>query len=257
MANTSRATRRNEPDPYLICSQPRCGSTLLRRVLHNLPGQSVCFEPFADADIRSRRSLRRALKRVVADNTGLKHVYDPYGWPFGSNVDLNAELVRRVPVVVLMQRRNRLRQFVSNEMAIQTDHYHSPDVVAGAAPGPPPDFRYLPNEVSYAGRWFGAQDKAVAAIERSLEASGTRFTRIDFEEFARADVDLDSRIAAVLRLIEFLGVEVDPVDARTVCRAALDVSRRVTKSEGDYRMIPNIDELEEAFAGDTYGSLFS
>lgn len=67
---------------FAIVSLPRCGSTAVYRVLGTDPTTAIMYEPpFFGVGIKPGKVRKKALA-CFAQAEGIKHVWDPNGWPF-------------------------------------------------------------------------------------------------------------------------------------------------------------------------------
>ncbi len=113
---------------FVIDSLPRSGSTTLARLLSCHRDVNCVIEPFHPlrhgGDFH-RMSLRRgsvtpALDLIWHRWNGIKHVWEASnGWPFQQKPELNEEIALSAEAVILIERRNYLRRYVSGVISKQ------------------------------------------------------------------------------------------------------------------------------------------
>ena len=110
------------PSRFLIMSLPRCGSTTLMNVLNCHPDIRCLREPFNPDQagntylgrVHDLGSLDVVLRHIWRCYNGVKHVWEPSGWPFGRGMGFNLALAMRPDVrILLLTRTNHLQRIVS------------------------------------------------------------------------------------------------------------------------------------------------
>ena len=260
-----RLVRRAPRLRVLVFSPPRCGSTTLLRLLDAHPDLDLVYEPFNPArapqfgasTAATRGEVRRRLARIGERHSGFKHVWNPFGWPFPAESALNECVLREAADrTLVLERRNRLRQVVSNAMAQQSGGYHrraqypegdEEERVRGFEYGP-----LAPREIE------AFLTRLPVSLERHrsvLAATGRPFLELRFEDWLGEDLDRDRRRNAVGEVFSFLGLSLAEVDADRV-DPLLDPSQARVNDAASYRRVPDIEAIEERFGGDETGWLF-
>src|SRR5262245_25421046 len=70
--------------PFAVLSLPRSGSTALSRVLSLETNVRIAYEPDFEDAWRQPKSLRSFCLSLYSTFQGIKHVWDPNGWPFAN-----------------------------------------------------------------------------------------------------------------------------------------------------------------------------
>lgn len=137
---------------FVIVSMARTGSTSVSRFLCTDPAISIAYEPQFLVRRRDRihsflPNLRKYLismrcRELLAANTGIKHVWDPNGWPFRNRsyistlenlersedlIELNATVARFPERVVFLRRRDQFARTISDLLGQQSGLWgHAP-----------------------------------------------------------------------------------------------------------------------------------
>lgn len=119
----------SQPNKFLLFSLSRCGSTNLMHSLNCHSDIHCLHEPFNPDRLRRQygsqvtdlASLRQVMAEIWRTHNGIKHVWEPSGWPFARHSTLNQCLLLEAEArVIFLRRRNTLRRIVSNHMSMQT-----------------------------------------------------------------------------------------------------------------------------------------
>jgi hypothetical protein len=250
-------------DAVLIFALPRTGSTNLMRALNCHPALRICNEPFNSdsgsieglGPVDSAAALDAALERVWAEHNGIKHVWDPGGWPFPTRRLNRRLLLRSAGRVIFLTRHNLLQQAVSNELALQTGFYNHG---LGPARGRPAEFAYRSLHERRLRHYLRVWPRAAAKLRRKLLRSDLRTHLLDYEELLGPDKDLAARRERLKRVLEFLGLSLEDggVDRRRIDEL-LDPALAKVNSAEIYLRVPGIEAIERKFGSDRTGWLFS
>ena len=247
----------------LIFSLARCGSETLVSVLNCHPQICCVSEPFNRDNFEGRyhnqvkdaASLREALHDIWNEYTGIKHVWDPSGWPFTDLPQFN-RLILQAPgqKIIFLTRQNSLKRIVSLCMAEQTKRWgvltdEDRDAVA-AFPFTPlhvPDFR-----------WHLEGEKSlVPEYRKILLDQKCESMELLYEDLFAPSHTLEERIKVIAKILSFLGkTEIKDPDALTRVTALLQKRPTAVDSALLYHRIPNIEEIEKEFGSPETGSLF-
>jgi len=204
--------------------------------------------------ITSRKELVQALGEIYACYDGIKHVFDPGGWPFDNGSRLNIDLLTCGPRVVLMRRQNVLRRLVSLEICRQTNAYtifKLWPIIRGKK------FRFDPLDKDAIR--IGLEDDMSwhTRVNEELESKGIPRFEVTYERLFDPDVDNKARMAAINEVFRFL----DKPELRTErlpiggIHQVLSPAHKVLNKEV-YDAIPAIEEIEMEFGSDSTGWLF-
>ena len=247
---------------FVIASLSRCGSTAVTRVLSSSPAVKIAYEPTFFAQGTSLARIRWRAFQCLRRHDGLKHVWDPNGWPFRnpdhvSSLDAlarsdeliapNRAVLDRADRIVLLRRRNRFDRILSDLWGQQTNLWgHNPDRGHDAsevrryraeakrrAPSPidPDVFAwYIQNARNWENR-----------IIDCLRPSAARM--FFYEDLFQAD-GADARFSAWSEMFEWLEVEPDFLSP-----GVQDIVAPESKlnSLDIYERIPNYRELKAHF----------
>ena len=254
--------RRRVP-PFAIVSLPRCGSTALFRALSLGSMVRIEYEPDFGDSWSDRARLEEACSALFSRASGIKHVWDPNGWPFTNKshqstletlarseewIEVNASVLECTRKVVFLRRRNQLARVVSDLLGQQTDLWgHDPS--GPRSENEAAEYRaqlslrslerldeqvidwYLRNALAW-------EDRIVARIPEH------RRLTVHYEDLFGADVDLDARLARVSGIADWLGIGLRVRDERV--RAVLQPSSKLNAA-GSYERIPNLAQIVARF----------
>ena len=71
-----------QPDFFIVVSLSRCGSTTVHRALNCHTGINCILEPEITLPDMSANSIGERMDALRAQWSGMKHVWDPSGYPF-------------------------------------------------------------------------------------------------------------------------------------------------------------------------------
>ena len=128
---------------FAIVSMARTGSTSVSRVLCTDPAICIAYEPTFALPNLSPAAVRTRCQDLFAEYAGIKHVWDPNGWPFVSHeymstleslehsedlIELNATIASFPSKVVFLRRRDQFARTISDLMGQQSNLWgHSPN----------------------------------------------------------------------------------------------------------------------------------
>ncbi len=250
---------RGRAGPFLIFALGRTGSTTLRRLLECHPALTCIHEPFnpdrrsADTPTDGER-LRTELRQLRKRAPGIKHVWDPEGWPFPSGSPLNRELVTLPGQRILfLNRRNALRRLVSVQMSNQARAWGSTAEDRAATQ----TFPFAPLDTETLGRCLARERDVVADYRHAIVASRNPFIELWYEDAFDPRVAIEAKEALIGRIFHFLGVKPTlATERRERLRALLLPDDGPLNSATTYRRVPGIDDVEARFGCDATGRLF-
>lgn len=252
------------PARFLIFALGRTGSTALMRALNCHPAIRCIHEPFNIRDLtsrfggraRDRATLIALLDEIAAEYNGIKHVWNPLGWPFLESPELNFEVLTNFGPVLLLHRANILRRLVSAEIAQQADRYQLPEQAA----------QYRRNL-----RWFPfhhldrdrlkesleAETQAIEKARRRLRAAGVPSLELTYEQLYAPGCRED-RVRRMAPIFQFLGLAIEDLskEALRSLSIILDPAANKLNDETIYSMVPDILGIEAEFGSDATGWLF-
>ena len=249
---------------FAIASLPRSGSTAAYRVLLSDAATSISYEPgFFDLGGDARAIGKRAAG-LFRRSTGLKHVWDPNGWPFanpdhrstleglensGELLALNAAVLAPASRIALIRRRDAFARTLSDLWGQQTnlwghDHTRAHDpaeaeqyrAAVGRHEPAPIDPELFGWYMRHAEAW---EDAIIAALPPG-----------NVRTFLYEDLFAPARSGAVATawhdLAEWLRVRPDFASAEV--RAILAPASKLNSAD-IYQRIPNYGDLKERFGG--------
>jgi len=246
--------------PFLIFALARSGSTTLRRLLACHDGVSCIHEPF-NPDRRSPRDvvadgaqLRRELRQLRQRYDGIKHVWDPAGWPFPPGSALNQELVTQPQQRVLfLNRRNMLRRLVSLQMSIQAQAWGTGDEDRRTLQ----EFPFRPLDTEVLRHLLASEAPAIARQRQAIVDSGNALLDVWYEDVFDPETPIAGKEAKLATIFEFLGLQPDlRPQQRDQVRLLFHPDDGPLNSAATYRRIPGIDDVEARFGSDATGHLF-
>ncbi|HZR50714.1 MAG TPA: hypothetical protein VFB06_14485 [Streptosporangiaceae bacterium] len=244
-------------------SLPRCGSTTLMDVLNCHPDIRCLREPFNPDQagnaylgrVHDFGSLGSVLDHIWREFNGVKHVWEPCGWPFGRGMDFNLRLALQPDVrIVLLTRANHLQRIVSYEVAAQTNVWHRVQgKPRGSQKNGAPD-KLRPLDPARLRRNMRLAMAGNELMRSTLRSSRTPFREVTYEEIYAPAASL----RRVNEILGFLGASSLP-DGIPLDRARRLLDPRSTKlnSEQTYHLVPNIDDIDELCGTDETGYLFA
>lgn len=260
------------PSRFLVMSLPRCGSTTLMNVLNCHPDIRCLREPFNPDQagntylgrVHDFSSLDSVLRRIWRDYNGVKHVWEPCGWPFGRGLDFNLRLAVQPDVrIVLLTRTNHLQRLVSYEVAVQTNVWHRVPEAPGdgkSAPENPAETKLRPLDPGRLRRNMRLAMSGNELMRSTLRGTRTPFREVTYEEIYAPEETEDQPAAGLHRvneILEFLGAGPLPGGfSLDDARRLLDPRSAKLNSEKTYHVVPNIDDIEAICGTDETGHLF-
>ena len=249
---------------FVIASLSRCGSTALHRVLSSSPGVKIAYEPTFFGLALKPESVRKRAVKCLKRFDGMKHVWDPNGWPFrgpvhASSLELLARSEEMIPAnaalldcadrVAILRRRNRFDRILSDLLGQQTDLWgHDPDMPH--APSEASDYkaavrRHEPSAIDpEVFAWYIRNSRAWE--DRIVDALRPSARRIFFyEDLFQADGP-DARRSAWSELFEWLDVVPDFLSPEV---QEIIAPESKLNSADIYERIPNYRELKAHFGG--------
>lgn len=256
---------------FIIFSLSRCGSTAIHRALNAHRDITCLFEPDFSAAAWDPVAVRATVGRLRGICSGIKHVWDPSGFPFVtdhvSSIDTleanyervlaaNAAILAQASAVVFLRRRNQLARIVSDLLGQQTDLWGiaNPDGTLSPDINEPETYR---RELS--ARRITALDADVVdwylthapVLERTLRECVGTADCIDlwYEDLFGRAVRADERIRRYLDILEFIGVASDESAwTRSVVTTVFRPSGKLNDAS-TLRLIPNLAQIQERFPG--------
>jgi hypothetical protein len=245
---------------FLIYSLARSGSTTLMHQLNLHPEIRCLHEPFNPGNPRrvitggaDFPSLDRAVEEIWKSYSGFKHVWDPTGWPFGTNQALNKHLLRRAEQRILfLNRRNILRRLISYEMSRQADVWDA----SAASRRKVAEFKFQPIDIEWIGRTLKLEKQAIDSYRQVIVASGADFLDLWYEDlFSLADQI--GRITALNTIFSFIGcVPVSDQRLKSQLNELFEPNTAKLNSASTYGRIPNAHDIESHLGADDTGWLF-
>jgi hypothetical protein len=248
---------------FVVDTLPRTGSTTLARLLNCHPDIKCLIEPFHPRRYEGQfhrmaldaQSVEPALNLIWHRWNGIKHVWDASrGWPFSQNLELNDHIPLGASHVIFLDRRNRLRRYVSGVISVQLNFW-------------------IGTRQQFQARLENAclkeldpavvlleLEKDKAAIERRLQLMRARnipHMHRFYEELFEEGVSLATQFEIMNKILGFLGFrEVSQDIFEKEWTPLLDRATYQWASPETYRMIPGIERLEREIGSDETGWLF-
>ena len=250
------------PDKFLIFSLARCGSETLVSALNCHPQIRIVSEPFNPDNFGGQflkrvidpESLHAALDDLWRDFSGLKHVWDPSGWPFSRREPLNRSLLQRPCKVIFLTRFNSLRRVVSLLIAAQTKKW---GVFTAADRATVEGFRFEPMDASVVRWHLEGERKLLPTYRRILQDANIPTLELTYEQLYGAERTLTQRLETINELFAFLGKAPLPEAEFTERLCALLAHRQTAVDASSlYFGIPNIASIEKLFGSTESGYLF-
>lgn len=249
---------------FVIDSLPRTGSTTLARALNCHPDIKCLVEPFHPRRYNGQyhqmamqaKSVEPPLNLIWHRWNGIKHVWvGPTGYPFPHNPELNDGIVLTASHVIVLERRNFLRRYVSSMISRQLDFWIGTQQEFKARLENVQLRELEPNTVLEEIR----KDKA--ATEHRVEVLRThnvRFMHLVYEELFGKGVSYAKQFETLNVVLIFLGFcAISEEEFQRKWVPFLDRDTYQWASVDVYRMIPGIERLERAIGSDEIGWLFS
>lgn len=247
---------------FIIFSLARCGSTTLTRIVNCYPGIRCVIEPFTPSNESTKyRSvsdsdvLDSALAEIWQEYNGIKHIWDPSGFPFGDTLELNRRLLLDSPSrIIFLTRRNNLRRIVSDEISWQTQVWGT---FSDADRQRVLEFAYQPLRIERIEWQIDADAKTVPAVLQMLSEANKPTLELFYEDIFDERAELEERLRKIDVICRFLGAgKVQDDSSRRLIESLLDHKRGKLNSAETYGRIPRIREIEKRFGSDQSGWLF-
>jgi hypothetical protein len=256
-----------KPDFFIIFSLSRCGSTTICRVLHYHSYLSCLNEPPFVLTNCTEKELHDRAEVLRGQGSGMKHVWDPSGYPFRSDhnprvgdmnqharrwVELNEALLGRGgQKIIFLRRNNQLQRTVSDLLGQQTDIW-GPSFDAPA---------HVDEGTNYRSRIRAAKIGAINTdvlewymthipeMEKRLRRAAGKNPCLDlyYEDIFGNDVSIAERLSIYSRILNFLGypTEASNYDASSVMTLLRPAGKLNTSDT--YSKITNLRQIEEMF----------
>lgn len=251
------------PDKFLLFSLSRCGSTTLRRLFNGHPDIRCAHEPFSPGRFERQHgrrvtdpaSLRQAVAEIWRTHNGLKHVWDPSGWPFARHSNLNQSLLLEADVrVIFLHRRNRLRRIVSNHMSMQTQIWEAENDETKSRAR---NFHYAPLDIQWIRLQLEDEKTSIEQHKQIMIDHKVAFLELWYEDLYASALELSEKLTKLNEIFAFLrlkGWEERSLPASVM--TFLNPDKRQLNSPETYHLIPGVDEVEEQLGADDTGWLF-
>jgi hypothetical protein len=255
---------------FVLFSLPRTGSTAICRALNAHRAITCAFEPdWSDGPFRDD-DFEVTWRQLRASADGMKHVWDPSGYPFVKEhqsrlpdlaqhadevIRRNSRIVSTADTrIVFLRRRDQLARVVSDLVGQQTDLW-GPHVPDGRFTSPAQEsrdyraalaqrtLRPLPLDVI---AWYLAH---VSDIESALRTAAAANPCLDvwYEDLFSPEVGLDARLEHYCHVLRFLGFPAEAGDwDRRIVAECVDPAARLNSRE-TLSLIPNWTEVTRQF----------
>ncbi len=260
-------------EKYLIFALARTGSTSLMNIMNVNKSIKLFSEPFnkhnvfftinkefsklGQKPITGIEDLKEELEILVNEYgyNGLKHVWQPSGFPFQQNVSLNQEMLSLFDYVIFLNRKNILKRIISGFISDQTKVWEVSKWKKGQDKMFVENYEYEPIELRII-EWFIKMEKSYREKYRNeLIDKGIKFYEIDYEDLFEDDVTMENKIEKCLELFRFLNQSAEFSDKEMEeIKTYLGENLRLN-SINTYLKIPNIQEIEEKFGSEENGYL--
>jgi hypothetical protein len=254
-------TGADEVEPFIIFSLARCGGTTLTHVLNCYPGIRCVIEPFTPSSestpygsVSEAGDLDRPLRELWREYNGIKHFWDPSGFPFGDTLDLNQRLlVGSGARIIFLTRGNNLRRIISDEISWQTDVWGT---FTEADRHRVREFISQPLRVDRIEWQLDADAKIIPVMRKIVDETGTPTLDLFYEDLFAEGLELEGRLRVVATIRAVLGArEAEDDDSDRLIRSLLDLQKGQLNSTGTYAHIPGIWQIEARFGSDVSGWL--
>jgi hypothetical protein len=245
---------------FLIYSLARSGSTTLRQWLNLHPEIRCLHEPFNPGNPRRMiagdpdfPSLDKAVEEIWKRSNGFKHVWDPTGWPFRTNRELNKHLLRQSEQRILfLNRRNILRRLISYEISRQADVWDA----SNASRRKVAEFKFQPVDIEWISRTLRFEKQAISSYRQVILASGVDVLDLWYEDLFNP-ADQISQMKTLNSIFTFLGCEsVSEEWLESQIKERFEPNMAKLNSASTYSRIPNAHDIELYLGADDTGWLF-
>ena len=203
--------------------------------------------------VRDEKSLAAALEEIWKTHDGFKHVWDPSGWPFEMNLNLNERVLARANQQVLfLYRRNILRRLISSQISEQLGVWTETDEFRDRVQR----FAFKPIDGERLQLCLDAERTAMTRQRQSLAAHGVDYLELVYEDLF-VNATTQQQVDKLNDILNFLGRD-KLTDERALSRVAALFNPRNSKLNSDetYQLVPQIEEIESRFGSDETGWLF-
>jgi len=254
---------------FVIVSLSRCGSTTLHRALNLHPDINCIYEPDLGPPDQPLSQLKARLRRLRSQFSGMKHVWDPSGFPFVPEhisrlpdleqskalwLKLNKAVLSQPEVrVIFLRRRDVFRRTLSDLIGQQTQVW-GPSADAPPTNDSAGEYRSQLDAAPLAQidedifAWYLREEPAMTeALRADVEAAGTPCFDLTYEELFSDHIDPAERIECIHRLVDFLGYPPMSPTLRPQLEALLSPRTGKLNSAETYERVPNMAALEARF----------
>ena len=248
---------------FVVFALARTGSRTLSRLLQCHQDIRCLNEPFNPRmhegryarQATDRHGLDAALEEIWRSHSGVKHVWDPTGWPFSDKGGLNEHvLTGGIHRILLLTRRNRLRRLVSLHISLQSDVWFIWDEATRRRFE---EFQFQPIDRAMLGGQLEMEAAAIAHHRQLVAGCGKPFLDCHYEDIFGLGGSLDAKLGRLQEILAFLGAtRITDLEALGRARKLLDPKLGAFSSEQVYRRIPGIELIEDEFGSDETGWLF-
>jgi hypothetical protein len=193
------------------------------------------------------------LYRVV---NGIKHVWNPAGWPFGNKPHLSLALLQEAPSLVLhLQRRNALQRVVSAMISEQVQLWKGPASLWRLRLD---RLHLAPLDVESVVEQLRIDLETEEKVSRLLRRLNKTTVSVFYEDLFESHLNkgAGSTVNSISDLMERLGFDAPDHEMRLVMARRLDPTTWKMNSQESYKLIPNIEEVEAVCGSDDTGWLF-
>ena len=251
---------------FVIFSARRTGSTALYRALNLIPGAWVVYQPQFDEIEPTEDAVHERMTGLLSDYSGLKHVFEPSGFPFRppdwAGIDemernwpfwarLNSAILNYPGIrVVFLRRRNGFMRILSDQVSKLTKIFGTGEHPASATDAA--IYRRdmcatpIPAVDSVLTRWYMEN---LPRLEDGLRASIAANPVMDvwYEDLLGDDVTLSERLARFRDVAQFLDLDLPAAVLRAPELSLILRPAAKLNSEKIYRRIPNYSALAAEF----------
>ncbi len=241
----------------MILAPGRSGSTSLLRALDCHPGIKGLGEPFHKADGKERYiqfvhdadSFCSTVDQIFKDYNCIKHMIHDVPVAYHERVFKRNDLR-----IVFLYRKNTLRKVMSQFISRQTT------VWAGGEQSKLKilNHTFEPVPVRKVKKRMASQLARENDYRSMLDNLGVEYFDLPYEDLYGSCKDFQSRTRVVEEILDFCGYDKEPLlqePTISEVKAWLEPKMKLN-SEDSYRLIPNIDEIEEQCGSDKTGYLF-
>lgn len=255
---------------FIIYSLSRCGSSALYRALNSHSEINCLYEPDFSFANWNKSLVKRKIDRIRLKYSGIKHVWDPSGFPF---VNTHLSVIREMNAnydnvlemnlsllsapnkrVIFLRRRNQLTRILSDLLGQQTD------VWTPAFPEFPD--ATIQDVVDEANQYRGkVKSKTIRPVpmdliewyldhvqnmEESLRKNIADDKCLDlfYEDLFNLEASPQQKIANYKNILDFLGYPSDPSYWDSSSITALFDPRAKLNNSSTFSLIPNIEEIQ-------------